>query len=71
MPDGTSCGTNQVCGGGACNACIQGSECLPEPPCRTGAVHCASGYPECVVTGDAPDGSPCGNAGTCAGGVCG
>jgi hypothetical protein len=78
VANGTSCGTNQVCGSGVCNACTQGEACTPSV-CNTGNVQCATGFPVCADTGDVANGTACGtdlvcNAGACAacaaGGTC-
>lgn len=73
LPDGTSCGTNQVCAAGACIACTEGASCIPAAnPCHKGVVNCATGAPLCTDTlavGD--DGAACGPDLTCKAGLCG
>ena len=60
-PDGTGCGTNQVCNTGACVTCQAGMSCTPNNPCHTGALSCATGTPLCSDTGsNLPDGTGCG-----------
>lgn len=61
-PNGTACGGgDSVCSDGVCSACKAGLDCqLPGQPCRRGAIDCASGRPECVESGLAPNGLECG-----------
>jgi hypothetical protein len=69
VPNGTSCGTNQVCDNGTCNACTQGASCTPSNPCHTGTIDCASGVPVCKDTGSLGDGTAC-PSGVCESGTC-
>src|SRR5205814_1821391 len=68
LPNGTGCGTDQVCSGGSCVACAGGTACLPANPCHTGAIACGTGSPTCADTGFAiGDGAPCGSNLACQG----
>jgi hypothetical protein len=70
-PDGTSCGTDRVCGGGTCTPCTAGQACTPTSACHTGTIACGSGAPVCVDSGvNASDGTLCGELGTCSAGGC-
>ena len=73
MPDGVSCGTNLVCGGGFCLACpgAGGFPCQSTNPCAlTAATSCASGVPVCTDATFQLDGTTCGTGLTCQAGVC-
>ncbi len=70
VADGTSCGTNQVCGGGVCNACAAGQPCASGNPCHTAALVCSSGYPVCTDNGNQPNGTSCGTNQVCTAGAC-
>jgi hypothetical protein len=70
-PDGTSCGADQVCSGGACVGCVSGAACTPANACHVGATSCTSGASVCVDTGaSVADGASCGTDAVCAGGTC-
>jgi hypothetical protein len=70
--DGASCGTDQVCHGGVCGACVAGRACTPANGCHTGLSSCATGVETCVdTTQDVGDGTPCGTNLYCAAGICG
>jgi hypothetical protein len=70
-PNGTSCGTNQVCNNGACVACTAGGACTPTNPCHTGTLSCSSGTSVCTDTGTlAADGKTCGTNLVCKAGSC-
>jgi hypothetical protein len=69
-PNGNSCGTNQVCNGGACVPCTAGLGCTPANLCHTGVTSCSTGVPVCSDTGLAPNGSSCGANQVCSGGAC-
>lgn len=70
-PPGTSCGTNQVCNAGACNACTENAACTPVGyPCANGATSCATGSPVCNPTTNVPDGTTCGTNSVCHLGRC-
>ena len=73
FPDGTRCFylANKVCLAGACVDCAgAGNGCESSRPCRTGAISCPSGRPECVENGTAADGTACGKAQVCFRGHC-
>jgi hypothetical protein len=73
MPDGVACGTNLVCGGGACLACpgADAVACQSTNPCAlTAATSCSSGVPVCTDKTFLPDGTTCGTGLTCQAGVC-
>ena len=71
-PNGTSCGTNQVCQSGSCVACVEGGDCQPaSSPCKKGKLSCATGAPVCVAQSDnEPDGMSCGSSYVCKSGAC-
>jgi hypothetical protein len=76
-PNGTSCGTNQVCNAGQCGACSANVQCTPTNACHTGLTSCASGAQVCVDTGNPQvNGTGCTGADlcnktyTCMGGMC-
>ena len=69
--DGTSCGQNMVCSGGACVSCTAGAACAPGGnPCATGTTSCSTGASTCAATGNLADGTPCGTNEVCSGGTC-
>jgi sugar lactone lactonase YvrE len=72
VADGSPCGANQVCKGGACVACTTGASCTPAAdPCHAGAVVCTSGDPVCMATATAvSDGTGCGTNLFCNAGAC-
>lgn len=66
MPDGTSCGTNEVCSRGICVACTAGLPCALSNPCQTGELtSCNTGEESCVATGNVTDGTTCGTSALC------
>ncbi|HVU02784.1 MAG TPA: hypothetical protein VHE30_13585 [Polyangiaceae bacterium] len=67
--DGTSCGTDMVCSGGACTACTAGDTCTPTNPCQMGTQSCTNG-PVCAASGTLTDGTSCGTSQVCSGGNC-
>jgi len=69
-PDGTMCGTDQVCSGGKCIACKAGSTCSVSNPCRTGELACNTGSPVCLEMGNGPNGTMCGTGQVCQSGAC-
>ena len=70
-PNGTTCGTNQVCNNGACNACTAGVGCATNPnPCFTGVTFCGTGVETCVDQTQKANGTSCGTNLVCNGGVC-
>ena len=73
-PNGTSCGTNQVCDAGVCTNCTSGGSCTGPnvDPCALGTYSCATGTQQCVSGGPNPamPGKPCGGTGTCTSGLC-
>ena len=73
VPNGTPCGTNQVCNGGTCNDCQSNASCNPGGnTCVTGYVDCTSGAPVCTKNGVAAAGTACGSNQVCDGnGGCG
>jgi len=74
LTDGTSCGTNAVCGAGACNACTVGADCPPPSgdPCHTASYTCNTGVPVCTESAGvfASDGKSCGADKVCSSGSC-
>jgi hypothetical protein len=71
VANGTACGADAVCSDGACMPCTRGASCpLEGKPCRSGAVECGGGKPECLETGNAPDGMNCGAGMVCQQGGC-
>ena len=73
--DGTICGANQVCNGGACVACVANVACTPANECHQGLTSCATGTSVCVDQNmDVADGGACGllaNGTVCTAGICG
>ena len=67
IADGTSCGTDKVCGAGACNACVQGAACvIAATPCAAATVECSSGASVCTDRGTLlADGTSCGTGKAC------
>jgi hypothetical protein len=72
LADGTSCGTNLVCGGGVCNACTQGAACTSTNACAATATYeCSSGFPVCTDRTFVAAGTSCGSGLVCSpAGVC-
>jgi hypothetical protein len=69
--NGTSCGNNQVCAGGACVACTAGASCNPGGNvCQKGTTSCATGISSCTNGANVADGTPCGPSEVCSGGAC-
>jgi hypothetical protein len=68
VPNGTVCGTDQVCQTGACVACADGAPCVPDTTaCHKGRLSCGT-TPACVDTGAiADDGTVCGVDEVCSG----
>jgi hypothetical protein len=61
-PNGTPCGTNQVCNGGSCVSCTPGGACTTADPCSLGTISCVTGSARCVSgppNPAKPDGSTC------------
>jgi hypothetical protein len=57
QPNGTVCGTNQVCNNERCVACTGGVSCVPTNPCHNGTISCSTGV-TCVDTNtNVPDGT--------------
>jgi hypothetical protein len=69
--DGTVCGTDLVCQGGACVACADGASCVPDAaPCHQGRLSCGA-TPSCADAGEtAADGTVCGVDEVCSYGSC-
>jgi hypothetical protein len=68
QPDGYYCGYQQVCSGGTCTYCESGMTCsLPEMPCWSAAVSCATGAPACTPQWPWYPGYPCGDGLACDG----
>jgi hypothetical protein len=70
---GASCGTGQVCSAaGTCIPCASGAACATNSgaPCSRGAIACSTGAPQCLDSGDAPDGTNCGIDRVCKTGAC-
>ncbi|MBL8949805.1 MAG: hypothetical protein JNK82_03450, partial [Myxococcaceae bacterium] len=60
-PNGTSCGTNQVCSGGACVACTAGLSCNPGGnACALGSTTCGTGTSVCTFSANIAAGTSCG-----------
>jgi len=70
--NGYSCGMNQVCDNGACNACTAGGTCNPGGNvCQTGMNSCMTGTLTCAMPVDVTTGMPCGGANqACNAGAC-
>jgi hypothetical protein len=68
--DGTTCGTNQVCSGGACVACTSGTACSSPDGCKTGTTSCTSGMSVCSSLTPRADGISCGTNQVCSSGSC-
>jgi sugar lactone lactonase YvrE len=70
--NGTPCGTNLFCSGGACVACVPDASCTPTAaPCHTGKVNCSTGTPVCDdAGGTVTDGVACATGKVCNAGVC-
>jgi alpha-tubulin suppressor-like RCC1 family protein len=69
--DGTICGTNEVCSTGLCVNCVAAQSCTPSgTTCKVGTTSCSTGASVCTMTGNAQDGSTCGNNQVCSGGSC-
>ncbi|MGH7435875.1 MAG: hypothetical protein ACRENE_09390 [Polyangiaceae bacterium] len=76
VADGTPCGTNLFCSGGACMACTAGTSCVPTGtganPCHQGIVSCSAGQVVCTEqpTKNAANGTSCGTNSVCSAGSC-
>ena len=76
--NGISCGgdagdggaTGSVCSQGVCTACNSGGDCSVANSCKKSVYVCTTGAAVCTETGSANDGTPCGSAMVCSGGVC-
>lgn len=78
-PNGSICGTNQVCNAGSCVSCTAGQACTSPDPCALGTTSCTTGTSQCVAGGAnpaKPNGTNCtptpvpAGGGTCQAGVC-
>ena len=70
-PNGTACGTNQVCNNGSCAACTAGGACTPSNPCHNGTLACSTGSAVCTDSGTSvADGKSCGTNLVCKTGSC-
>jgi hypothetical protein len=74
-PNGTPCGSNQVCNAGQCATCMAGGSCMSPDPCAVGVVSCSTGSPRCESAGPnpaRPDGTTCSPtiSGLCQSGRC-
>jgi len=70
VPDGTTCGPNEVCSAGVCSACTVGASCTPPNLCHVGSQTCSAG-PACNDTGaSVANGTPCGPNDVCDNGAC-
>jgi hypothetical protein len=75
-PRATTCalaaGGAGVCDGlGTCVACASGADCSPKGGCSPWTIHCDSGGPVCLpASTSVPDGTSCGQGGSCRSGVC-
>jgi hypothetical protein len=72
VANGTTCGANQVCNAGLCNACTQGALCASSNPCvSTATIACATGTPVCTDGTFLTPGALCGTNQVCSpSGVC-
>ena len=65
-PNGTSCGSGQVCKDGACTACLAGDSCNPANPCHEGTLDCTGGNVTCKDSGRTKTaGTQCGSNKVC------
>ncbi|MFK7984958.1 MAG: hypothetical protein AB8I08_02930, partial [Sandaracinaceae bacterium] len=73
-PIDTACPGGICDGGGTCVACTPGASCTPPGVCQVGQIQCSGGGPNCVATGNAPNGTSCVGPtcaiNECAGGSC-
>jgi hypothetical protein len=70
LPNGTPCGTGDVCSAGVCTTCTTSVSCTPTNPCHTGQLGCGTSA-TCVDTGVRPDNTYCGTESMCTSGTCG
>ena len=69
---GTTCPAGFCDGLGTCSdGCTPGAPCSTGNACETGEISCASGTPQCVASGNATDGTPCGSTEVGTFGSCG
>jgi hypothetical protein len=73
VPNGTLCGSNEVCSNGSCVSCTAGAACTPSGnPCQLGVTSCSTGQSTCLSTGkDIANGTVCGTNEVCSNGSCG
>jgi len=72
LANGTACGTDQVCNGGACASCVAGDACTtqPDPLCHVGVHDCSTGTQQCINGAARSNGTTCGTDQVCNGGAC-
>ena len=67
--DGTGCGTDRACRGGACQQCRTTGSCGGSDPCKTGQYQCNAGVESCQQS-NKPNGTSCGSERACRNGAC-
>ncbi|MBI5542580.1 MAG: fibronectin type III domain-containing protein [Deltaproteobacteria bacterium] len=70
VADGTACQGSKVCHSGECRSCPTQEPCRSADGCRLGTTNCATGEAVCEDLTNEPDGTACGNQGTCQDGAC-
>jgi hypothetical protein len=71
VPEGTPCGSDQVCADGECVSCVSGIACTPAGSvCKTGTLSCSTGSSTCRAVGNASNGTVCGANRMCVDGEC-
>lgn len=70
LPNGTNCGSGQVCNNGNCGSCTAGGPCTTNPnSCRVGVISCTTGTATCVDSAsNTAAGTACGTNQVCSGG---
>jgi hypothetical protein len=71
-PNGTVCGTNQICQAGLCGGdCLMSAACTPANRCHVGAISCSTGTSICAdTTTSLANGTACGSDMICSAGTC-